>query len=486
MAPESLSRSLLCVAEATAGMPPDSLSEPPQVEQNRLLAEVMAEQRGQLMVSDIGGYNVPFSTAHRLPSAARLLVNSYGFHKLAPMAETRYVIVGGGLAGVSAIEGIRELDKSGAITMISAERELPYHRPPLSKGFLAGREGLDVVRVHDAAWYRDQKARVRMGLLAKSVHIGKQGVTLESGERVEYDRLLIATGAAPRKLSVPGTDLTGISYLRTLQDAEALKRALKPGVRVVMVGGGFIGMEVAATARQLGAEVTLLEMAPVVYRAFASPDLSSFFQRVMESQGVAIRTSTRVERFLGTGGRLTAVQTEDGKQVPADLAIVGVGAEPNTGWLATSGFAIERGAIIVNVRLETPGKNVWAAGDVTRFPDPVTKQPRRLEHWDNAQAQGRHAGRNMAGAGETYTHQSAYFSDMFDLAINVLGETEGADAELKGETDPSRANFTVFYTRGPRLVGAVTVNLNSIDRAAELDELNKAIAAGRMPEASKA
>jgi len=389
------------------------------------------------------------------------------------MAEIRYVIVGGGLAGASAVEGIRELDKAGTITMLAAERELPYHRPPLSKGYLAGREGMDVVRVHDAAWYRDQKVRLRLGVMAKSVHIGRQSVALENGERVEYDRLLIATGATPRRLSVPGADLGGIMYLRTLHDSNELKRALKPGTRVVMVGGGFIGMEVAATARQLGAEVTVLEMAPAVYRAFANDELSAFFQRVLESHGVGVRTRTRVERFLGAGGRLTAVQTEDGAQLPADIAVVGVGAEPATGWLATSGFSIERGAIIVNVRLETPGKNVWAAGDVTRFMDPLTKQPRRLEHWDNAQAQGKHAGRNMAGAAEPYTHQSAFFSDLFDLAINVLGETDQAAATIEGDTNPASANFTARYRRGEKLVGAVTVNLNSIDRSADLEALGR-------------
>lgn len=391
------------------------------------------------------------------------------------MADSKYVIVGGGLAGVSAIEGIREIDRNGSIIMLSAERELPYHRPPLSKGYLGGREGLDVVRIHDAAWYRDQKVRLRMGVNAKSVHIGRQSVTLDSGDRVEYERLLIATGATPRKLSVPGSDLAGILYLRTLQDSDTLKRSLKPGVRAVMVGGGFIGMEVAATARQLGAEVTVLEMAPAVYRAFANAELSAFFQRVLESHGVAVKTGTRVERFLGTAGRLGAVQTESGQQLPADIAIVGVGAEPATGWLAASGFSIERGALIVNVRLETPGKNVYAAGDVTRFPDPVTRQPRRLEHWDNAQAQGRQAGRNMAGANEPYTHQSAFFSDLFDLAINVLGETDQAEATIEGDTNPASANFTARYRRGPKLVGAVTVNLNTIDRGAELETLNQEI-----------
>ena len=396
------------------------------------------------------------------------------------MADLQYIIVGGGLAAASAAEGIREIDPRGAITIIAAERELPYHRPPLSKGFLAGKEPIESVRVHDAAWYRDRKVRVKLGTTAKSVHIGKQSVALENGERLNYDRLLIATGSSARRLTVPGADAAGILYLRTLADCYALKNSIKPGTNVVIVGGGFVGMEVAATARHLGARVTVLEMGPVVYRGFASPEISAFFQRVLEGQGVVVKTNKQVERFLATNGRLSVVQTKDGEQIPAEIAVVGVGAEPNTGWLATSGFSIDRGALIVNVRLETPGKNVWAAGDITRFPDPVTKQPRRLEHWGNAEAQGKQAGRNMAGANEPFTHQAAYFSDMFDLTINVLGDTDApTSVEIRGSTDASAPSFTALYKRNEKLFGAVMVNLASEDRGAEFERLQKSITAGR-------
>jgi 3-phenylpropionate/trans-cinnamate dioxygenase ferredoxin reductase subunit len=399
------------------------------------------------------------------------------------MADLQYLIVGGGLAAASAAEGIREIDPSGAITLLSLERELPYHRPPLSKTFLAGKEAIDTVRVHDAAWYRDKKVRVKLGQVAKSVHIGKQSVQTEAGERISYDRLLLATGSSARKLTVPGSDAQGILYLRTLADSYALRGAIKPGTRVVIVGGGFVGMEVAATARHLGAQVTVLEMGPVVYRGFASPEISAFFQKVLEGQGVVVKTNKQVERFLVAGGRLATVQAKDGEQLPADIAVVGVGSEPNTGWLATSGFAIERGALIVNVRLETPGKNIWAAGDITRFPDPVTKQPRRLEHWDNAQAQGKQAGRNMAGANEPFTHQAMFFSDMFDITVNVLGDTDApTNVEVRGSTTVNAPHFTAFYERNGKLTGVVMVNLAAEDRGAELEEMQKAVAAGKKPD----
>ena len=398
------------------------------------------------------------------------------------MADLHYVIVGGGLAAASAIDGIRELDPKGPITLISAERELPYHRPPLSKGFLAGKEAVETVRVHEAAWYRDLKVRVRLGQTAKSVHIGRQSVALEAGERVPYDRLLIATGSAARRLMVPGADQDGVLYLRTLQDCYALRRAITAGARVVIVGGGFIGMEVAASARQLGAQVTVLETGPKLYRAFASPELSAFFQTVLESQAITVLTGARVARLLGTGDRISAVVTEDGRQIQADVVVAGVGSEPNSEWLASSGFQIDRGALIVNLRLETPGKNVWAAGDITRFPDPVTRQPRRLEHWGNALAQGKQAGRNMAGANEPFTMQAAFFSDLFDLTTNVLGDTDHADrVEIRGTMDAAKPHFTALYLKGEHLVGAAMVNQSAEDRSADFVSLQEHIAAGTVP-----
>lgn len=398
------------------------------------------------------------------------------------MAETQYVIVGGGLAGASAIEGIRDLDKEGPITLLTSERELPYHRPPLSKSFLAGHGTLDDLRIQKAKWYPSQDVRVRLNTTAKSIHMGKQSVTLESGERMNYDRLLLATGSSPRGLNAPGVDSEGVHYLRTLQDCYALRSAIKPGVKLVLVGGGFIGMEVAATAKMLGADVTVLEMGPVVYRGFASPDISAFFKKLMEAQGVVVKLNTKVTKFRAENGKVQAVVTDTG-EYPADVVVAGTGAEPNTEWLAASGISIDRGGVIVNVRLETNGKGVYAAGDIARFVDPVTKQPRRLEHWDNAQAMGRQAGRNMAGANESYHHQSAFFSDLFDITINVLGDSESPDSvEIRGTMDGASPNFTALFTRGFKFVGAVTVNEVSVDRGAELEKLQQHLAAGTMPD----
>lgn len=398
-------------------------------------------------------------------------------------AMSRYVIVGGGLAAASAIEGIRDLDKDGEVTVVSAERELPYHRPPLSKGYLAGREQLETVRIHDALWYRDNHVRYRLGVEAKSVHMKKQSVTLASGERLEYDKMLLATGSHARRLAVPGADTPGVYLLRTVGESTALKAVLKPGVKVVVVGGSFVGMEVAATAAGLGAEVTVLEMGPLVYGRFADPQLSDFFQRMLESHGITIKTGVRVARVKAGAGKLAGIATETDEQYPADIVVAGVGAEPNTGWLANSGFGIDRGGVVVNVRLQTNAPNVWAAGDVTRFPDPITRQPRRLEHWDNALMQGKQAGRNMAGAEEPYVHQSAFFSDLFDVTVNVLGDTDRSDVVLiKGSTDLAAPSFTAHYVRDHKLTGAVLVNLATANRTEEFVNLQRGIAAGESVE----
>jgi 3-phenylpropionate/trans-cinnamate dioxygenase ferredoxin reductase subunit len=395
----------------------------------------------------------------------------------------RYVIVGGGLAAASAVEGIREVDQDGEIVVVSAERELPYHRPPLSKGYLAGREQLESVRVHDAPWYRENRVRYRLGNEAKSVHMAKRSVTLRSGERLSYDRLLLATGSRAHRLGVPGGDTPGVHLLRTLHDSTAVKSAIRPGMKLVVVGGSFIGMEVAATARGRGAEVTVLEMGPMVYGRFTDPQLSDFFRRFLEHHGIVVKTGVRVARVKAAAGTVAGVETELGEVHPAELVVAGVGAEPNTEWLAAAGLAIESGGIVVNVRLEASGPSVWAAGDIARFPDPVTHQPRRLEHWDNALAQGKQAGRNMAGANEAYTHQSAFFSDLFDVAINVLGDTDRPDrVTLEGSTDLAAPNFTALYTREHKLTGAVMVNLNTANRTAEFDQLQQSILRGTPPE----
>lgn len=396
---------------------------------------------------------------------------------------TRYVIVGGGLAATSAIEGIRELDTDGEIVLLTAERELPYHRPPLSKGYLAGRDQVEAVRIHEPAWYRSNGVRVKLGQVAKSVHQGKQTVTLESGDREPFDRLLLATGSRSRRINAPGVESAGIFHLRTLAECGQLRTMLKPGTHLVCVGGGFVGMEVAAVAQELGADVTVLESGPAVFRTFADATLGGYFQRLLESRGVVVRPNVRVTRFRAANGRVAGVLGENNQQFPADVVVVGVGAEPNTEWLANSGFAIDRGGIVVNVRLETQGENIWAAGDIARFPDPVSKQPRRLEHWDNALWQGKQAGRNMAGAEESYLHQSLFFSDLFDVTINVLGDTDRPDrVEILGSTDLKAPNFTAYYIRAHKLAGAVLVNLNTADRTAEFDVLQQHLREGTTPE----
>jgi NADPH-dependent 2,4-dienoyl-CoA reductase/sulfur reductase-like enzyme len=244
-----------------------------------------------------------------------------------------------------------------------------------------------------------------------------------------------------------------------------------------------VGAEVAATARDLGADVTVLELGATVLKGFADPTLGAYFQSLLESRGVVVRTGVRVTRFQVADGRLSAVVADNGDRFPADVAVVGVGSEPNSEWLANSGFPIDRGGVVVNVRLETQNETIWAAGDIARFPDPVTRQPRRLEHWDNAFWQGKLAGRNMAGAEEAFTHQSFFFCDLFDVTVNVLGDTERPDSvEIRGAVDERAPSFTAHYIRAHKFVGAVMVNLATANRAAEFDALQQHFLAGTTPE----
>jgi len=397
---------------------------------------------------------------------------------------TRYVIVGGGVAATSAIEGIREIDSDGEIVLLTAERELPYNRPPLSKGFLSGGVQPEALRVHEPAWYRANGVRVRIGQVGRSVHLKKQSLTLESGERESYDRLLLATGSRARTIAAPGVEAPGVLHLRTVADGGRLRALLKPGARLVCVGGGFIGCEVAATARAMGAEVVLLESGPSLFKAFADAALATFLQTLLVSRGAVVRLNSRVTRFRsGADGGLAAVVAEDGEQFPADVAVVGVGSEPNIEWLASSGFAIDRGGVVVNVRLETQGANVWAAGDIARFPDPTSRQPRRLEHWDNAFWQGKQAGRNMAGAGESYLHLSLFTTELLDVAVTVLGDTEHADSiRVLGSTSEKAPHLTAYYIRARKLAGAVLANLATENRAAEFDDLQRHLTQGTTPE----
>ena len=368
-----------------------------------------------------------------------------------------YVIVGGGLAAVSAVDGIREIDEDGSIAMFTDEPDPPYHRPPLSKEFLlADGAPRELLHVKPQRWFEEQtglalfKERpvARLDARALTVHTA-------DGTPVRGRRILIATGGRPRRLGIPGSGLDGVATLRTAADSERLREAARDATGVVLVGAGFIGMELASTLSKMDTRVTVVEREPQVWRRVFPEAVSGFLRRYFEERGVGFLLGRRVAAFAGEA-RLSRVVLDDGEEIAADLAIVGVGMMPSDALGAEAGLAVQDG-IIVDGFGETTAAHVYAAGDVARFPDPVRGGLARIEHWDHARAQGRHVGRNMAGARDAFDHLSYFFTSVFDLSINVFGETATADrAIISGELGSGRS--IIYCVAEDRLAGTVLIN----------------------------
>ncbi|MDN5726963.1 MAG: NAD(P)/FAD-dependent oxidoreductase, partial [Propionibacteriales bacterium] len=298
----------------------------------------------------------------------------------------RVVIVGGGLAGASTAEALREDGYDGEVVLLAAEPHLPYDRPPLSKGFLKGETALDEVTLHDQQWYDDQQITVRTGVQVTGITTSAREVTLEGGERIGYDTLVLATGSEPRRLTLPGAELDGVLTLRRLEDSERLKDELAraEGRRLVLIGGGWIGLEVGSAFRDAGAEVTVLEHAEQPLLAALGPVMGAYFADLHRRHGTDVRTGATV-RSIKAGSNPTSVGSVvlgDGTEVPADLVLVGVGATPRTELAETAGLEVDNG-IVVDAQGRTSDPTVFATGDIANFPDPVFGRI-RIEHWAHA------------------------------------------------------------------------------------------------------
>jgi len=367
-----------------------------------------------------------------------------------------YLIVGGGLAAVSAAEGIRQVDPDGGIVMLCAEDEPPYHRPPLSKEFLqtAG-ASRDLLHVKPEAWYEEKSVQLELGTRATGLEPRGLLVHDSEGETWEAGRILLATGGRPRTLDVEGADLDGVRTLREVQDSEAIREAADGAGSAVLVGAGFIGMELAASLRTHGVAPTVIEVDERPWPRMLPPVLSEFVRDHFQERGVSFRFGRRVVGFRG-GDELGAVALDDGSEIECDLVVVGVGILPNAELAAEAGLSVHDG-IEVDRFGETTHAYIYAAGDVARFPDPVFGDTTRVEHWDHARAHGKCVGRNMAGAEEPFDHLSYFFSDAFDLSFNVYGRPAAADRVLlRGELGSEGS--LVFGGRDGRLCAAILVN----------------------------
>ncbi len=387
------------------------------------------------------------------------------------MERTDFLIVGGGLAGVSAAEAIRSLSARRIVTLLSAEVDPPHDRPPLSKEFLRGERTRDQVLLHPIDFYAASGICLLLGRPALSLNLADRELLLADGDSIRYRRLLLATGGRPRKLNVPGEALAGVCELRTLAEAERIVAAAATASCPVVVGAGFLGMEVAASLATRGLPVTVVNMDAQIWPGSLPPAVAALVQRDCEARGVRFLHDTRVTAFDGKD-RLEVVCTSGG-DVAADLAVVGAGIQLNTELAATAGLAVD-GGIVVDGQLRTSSPNVFAAGDVASFPDPSgptatgdsTTRPasalplaghRHVEHWDNAIAQGRVAGLNMAGQHVRFEHVPYFWSDLFNLTINVVGFLDGADETLL-RGSPEERRFTLLALRDGALRGALMVN----------------------------
>jgi 3-phenylpropionate/trans-cinnamate dioxygenase ferredoxin reductase subunit len=369
---------------------------------------------------------------------------------------TAHVIVGGGLAAAKTAEALREQGFEGPIVIFGDEDVAPYERPPLSKDYLRGESDFASARVHPDGFYDEHGIELRTGTAVERIDTGAREVVLTGRERVGYARLLIATGAEPRRLDAPGADLDGIHYLRSVADSDAIAARLGEGARVVVIGGGWIGAEVAASARQKGCDVALVEVSDVPLERVLGRRLGEFYAQVHRDHGVELHTGVGVESFDGAG-RVERVALADGRTLECDFVVVGVGVIPRTALAAQAGIPVDNG-IVVSDRLETPVPGVFAAGDVANAWHPFYERSLRVEHWANALNQPATAARAMLGKPASYDRLPYFFSDQYDVGMEYTGyATDWDDVVFRG--DRAAREFIAFWLRGGAVIAAMNVNV---------------------------
>ncbi len=386
------------------------------------------------------------------------------------MKKFELLIVGGGLAAARAIKSYRESGGSGQVALLAGESVLPYHRPALSKRYLRGEASEPFAE--DEAFYQDHDVEVLLGTPATAVDPGARSVTTDAGD-FRYEKLLIATGATPRRLNVPGAELPGVYALRTIHDSDRIRAAAQVSEKAVVVGGGFIGMEVAASLRQLGLDVTLIHRGHGLFDQFGSKELSDELASLYRERGVELRLEEEVAGF-GGDERLEYVEAKGGICVEAEIAVVGVGVVPNVDFLATSGLTLDNG-VVVNQRFEASAASVYAVGDVASFYDPLYRCQRRIEHWSNANYQGVEVGKILASQAGGYDTVSSFFSEVFGITIKVFGDVNRFDA-LTTDGSLGSGAFLASYGEDDTLVGAL-----AIGQSGELEALVRDLIAERAP-----
>jgi 3-phenylpropionate/trans-cinnamate dioxygenase ferredoxin reductase subunit len=367
-----------------------------------------------------------------------------------------FVIVGASLAGAKAAETLRTDGFDGRVVLVGAEDERPYERPPLSKDYLRGELERGKVHVHEDGFYAEQDIELRLGRSAESLDLSGRAVHLDDGERLRYDRLLLTTGAQPRRLAIAGGDLDGVLELRTVADSDALRDRLERGGRMVVVGAGWIGAEVAASARQRGLEVTVIAPEAVPLERVLGSDVGALYRDLHTDRGVRMVLGTGVEAFEG-GEVVERVRTTDGRTLECDVVVTGVGVQPRTQLAVQAGLAVDDG-VLVDAHLETSVPGVFAAGDVANAYHPFYGERIRVEHWANALHQGPVAARSMLGEAATYERLPYFFSDQYDVGMEYSGFARTWD-RVVFRGDPASREFIAFWLEADRVVAGMNVNV---------------------------
>ena len=366
-----------------------------------------------------------------------------------------FVIVGAGLAGAKAAETLREEGFDGRLVLIGDEHELPYERPPLSKDYLRG-ETTNAPYVHEASFYPANAIEVLTSTRVTGIDLGLRELFLEGDRRLGYDRLLLATGSVPRRLDVPGGKLDGIHYLRTLADSARIGERLETGQRLVVVGSGWIGAEIAASARQKGCEVTMIEMASLPLERVLGPEVGQIYLDLHRDHGVEFLPETTVERFEGDGS-VERVITKDGASIETGFVVVGIGVAPRTGLAEIAGLRVDNG-ILVDEHLATSTPRVFAAGDVANASHPFYGHRLRVEHWSNALNQGPVAAKAMLGQDVSYDEIPYFFSDQYDAGMEYSGYATDWD-EVVFRGDVGAGEFIAFWVKDERVIAGLNMNL---------------------------
>jgi 3-phenylpropionate/trans-cinnamate dioxygenase ferredoxin reductase subunit len=366
------------------------------------------------------------------------------------------VIVGASLAGARAAAELRERGFDGKVILIGAEPGWPYERPPLSKNYLRGESEREKAYVHPEEYYREHEIELRTETEVSAIDPAAGTVTLSGGEEVSFDKLLLTTGAEPRRIPVAGADLEGIYYLRTMADSEALRERLQTGARLAVVGAGWIGTEVAASARQKGVEVTLIDPLNVPYENILGEEIGAFYRDVHAGQGVNLLLSDGVESFEGDG-RLARVRTTGGRTVECDFAVVGIGVVPRAQLAEDAGLEVGNG-IVVDASLKTSNPNIFAAGDVASAWHPFFEQHVRVEHWANALNQGPAAARAMLGDDSGYDRIPYFYSDQYDVGMEYSGHAPSWD-EVVMRGDREGGEFMAFWLKDRRVIAGMNINV---------------------------